>query len=165
MITVGWLDLRVLAGIVSVMTVVPEQASPVVGWTVDDSTFGARLALIRRRMDWNVKQAARECGQSAASWRAWELHDARPRDYLDVCRMIAERTGCDRWWLLTGERQATPNRATAKYPIAIDWITPFGLPARPRDNRPTGRPRTGELRPVPGRTARVARHPFGQQAA
>lgn len=73
-----------------------------VGWTMDDSTFGARLALVRLKMDWNVKQAARECGQAAATWRSWEMDGVEPRRLREVCRAIATRTGCSYLWLLDG---------------------------------------------------------------
>jgi hypothetical protein len=73
------------------------------GWTVDDATFGARLALVRQRMQWNIKEAARECGIPAASWGTWE-GGAMPRRYTEMCRLISERTGCDHAWLLDGPR-------------------------------------------------------------
>jgi transcriptional regulator with XRE-family HTH domain len=75
------------------------------GWTADDSTFGARLALIRQRMGWgNVKQAAAACGLPPESWRRWERDGRSPRDILDIAAVIAERTGCDYGWLLAGAR-------------------------------------------------------------
>jgi hypothetical protein len=42
------------------------------GWVPDDSTFAARLALVRQRMGWNVKKAADECGIAVENWRRWE---------------------------------------------------------------------------------------------
>jgi hypothetical protein len=78
------------------------------GWTADDSTFGARLALIRQRMGWgNVKQAAAACGLPPESWRRWERDGRSPRDILDIAAVIAERTGCDYGWLLAGARLTT----------------------------------------------------------
>ena len=81
----------------------PRPANLGQGWTVDDSTFGARLALVRQRMQWNIKEAARECGIPAASWGTWE-NGAMPRRYTEMCRLISERTGCDYGWLLDGPR-------------------------------------------------------------
>ena len=81
----------------------PRPANLGQGWTVDDSTFGARLALIRQRMQWNVKEAARECGIPAASWGTWE-NGAMPRRYTEMCKLIAYRTGCDLTWLTIGPR-------------------------------------------------------------
>lgn len=72
------------------------------GWRVDDSSFGARLALIRQRMDWNLKEAALACDVPAASWTNWERRGADPRALLAVVRRIADRTGCDYLWLLVG---------------------------------------------------------------
>ena len=64
-------------------------------------TFGARLALIRQRMQWNVKEAAEACGLVDQSWRNWE-DGMSPRKVHDVARQIAERTGCDYTWLVAG---------------------------------------------------------------
>ncbi|GIE75752.1 hypothetical protein Aph02nite_17020 [Actinoplanes philippinensis] len=71
------------------------------GWTVDDTTFGARLALVRQRMQWNIKEAAKECGLPPASWGTWE-NGAMPRKYTEVCEKIARRTGADFVWLIAG---------------------------------------------------------------
>ena len=66
------------------------------GWTADDSTFGARLALIRQRMGWgNVKAAAEACGIPVQSWRTWERDGVTPRNIVEIADTIAERTGCD----------------------------------------------------------------------
>jgi transcriptional regulator with XRE-family HTH domain len=72
------------------------------GWTVDASSFGARLALIRQRMDWNLKEAALACNVPAQSWTNWERKDTDPRALLAVVRQISDRTGCDYLWLLAG---------------------------------------------------------------
>ena len=75
------------------------------GWTPDDSTFGARLALIRQRMRWgNVKEAAVACGLPTESWRSWERDNRAPRNVVEIAAIIADRTGCDYGWLLTGPR-------------------------------------------------------------
>ncbi|MDG4792192.1 hypothetical protein O7626_41045 [Micromonospora sp. WMMD1102] len=76
--------------------------APTTGWTVDTSTFAARLALVRLRMGWNVKEAARECGLPAATWRLWEMEGTLPRRHIEVAKQIANRTGCDYLWLLVG---------------------------------------------------------------
>ena len=70
------------------------------GWTVTDDTFAARLALVRLRMGWNVKEAAREVGEPAASWRLWEMGGAIPRRQVEIAKKISTRTGCDYLWLL-----------------------------------------------------------------
>lgn len=72
-------------------------------WTADDSTFGARLALIRQRKGWgNVKQAANACRIPVESWRTWERDGVIPqgRRYFDICAQIADVTGCDYGWLV-----------------------------------------------------------------
>ncbi|MBM0256383.1 helix-turn-helix transcriptional regulator [Micromonospora sp. 4G55] len=75
------------------------------GWTADDSSFGARLALVRQRMGWgNVKEAATQCGVPAESWRTWERDNVAPRNLLDVVEKISNRSGCDYAWLLAGQR-------------------------------------------------------------
>lgn len=70
------------------------------GWRPDDSSFGARLALVRQRMGWgNVKEAALACGLPVESWRNWERDGREPRSYIAVCQKISERTGADMAWL------------------------------------------------------------------
>lgn len=79
------------------------------GWTADDSTFGARLALIRQHKKWgNVKEAATACGIPPETWRTWERDNVPPRNYTDVCQRIAEATGADYYWLLGGTKPAPP---------------------------------------------------------
>lgn len=79
------------------------------GWTPDDSTFGARLALIRQRMGWgNVKEAALACGLPVASWRNWERDGRMPRDVIGICRKISQTTGVDLAWLAGLPRQSGP---------------------------------------------------------
>lgn len=78
----------------------PEAASEA-PWTANDGTFAARLALIRQRMNWNVKEAALACGIPPQSWRTWES-GAMPqgRMYFARCEQIAQVTGCDYGWLV-----------------------------------------------------------------
>jgi hypothetical protein len=66
-------------------------------------TFAARLALIRQRMGWNLKEAALACALPASSWRGWELSGSRPHNYVEVCRVISTTTGCNYRWLVDGE--------------------------------------------------------------
>lgn len=72
------------------------------GAWVPTDTFGARLALVRQHMRWNVRQAAEECGLSHANWRKWE-HGVNPQKIHDAARRISDRTGCSYTWLLAGE--------------------------------------------------------------
>lgn len=56
-------------------------------------------------MQWgNVKEAAVECGLPAESWRTWERDGVTPRRVVEISEQIAEKTGCDYLWLLTGRR-------------------------------------------------------------
>lgn len=108
------------------------------GWTVDDSEFGARLALVRQRLRWNIKEAATECGLPPASWASWEA-GAMPRQLADTCDRIAQRTGADYLWLLAGSsRSGTRRRSTHGCPT-VDRPDTIQI-NRPRDNRPPGRP-------------------------
>lgn len=76
------------------------EQSPQPSWIPRD-TFGARLALVRQHMAWNVKEAALACGISAANWRKWE-HGRNPQKLHEAASLIAERTGCDYRWLVMG---------------------------------------------------------------
>jgi transcriptional regulator with XRE-family HTH domain len=133
----------------------PRSRSTSQGWTVDDSTFGARLALVRQRMQWNIKEAARECGIPAASWGTWE-GGAMPRRYTEMCRLIADRTGCDFGWLLAGpglKGRSDDGELTERFHQLT--VRPLAA-SRPPDNRPNGRGLTSA--PAgPGRTAFVDR--------
>lgn len=80
---------------------------------VPELTFGARLALVRQRMGWNVKEAARACGLPAQSWRGWEAHGHAPRNFITIAMQIASTTGVDLDWLVYGPDKGsrlTPNR-------------------------------------------------------
>ncbi len=78
---------------------------PTVGWVPED-TFGSRLAQVRQRMGWNIKEAAQECGLPPQSWRNWESGHA-PRDLAEVCRKISEHTGVSAEWLVFGQSGTT----------------------------------------------------------
>jgi len=73
------------------------------------NSFGARLALIRWQMGWNMKEAALACGFSQQSWRGWELQGHDPRGFAEVAERIADRTGVDEYWILTGKESAGPS--------------------------------------------------------
>lgn len=153
---VPYLALRAMSRMLCHMTAVqgePRPSNLEQGWTVDDGTFGARLALVRQRMQWNIKEAARECGVPAASWGSWEA-GSLPRRYTEICAQIAERTGASYMWLLTGPKNRPDlAKAMAPYlPLPV-WTTDRG---RSPNNRPSGP--TGTTRPGSGRrTARVPR--------
>ena len=73
----------------------------------DANTFAARLAMIRHQMGWNLKEAALACGFPPGSWREWELHARNPRGLAEIAERIAERTGVDEYWLMTGKLPPT----------------------------------------------------------
>lgn len=92
-------------------------------WIPSDESFAARLALVRWRMGWNIKEAALACGVPAASWRLWELENAQPRRLVEVAGRISERTGCDYGWLLAGNRlRSTPGAVRLTYPSGCRTI-------------------------------------------
>lgn len=71
-------------------------------WVPED-TFGSRLARIRQRIGWNVKEAADHCGITDQTWRNWE-DGGMPRDFPATCAKIADRTGCNLKWLMLGDQ-------------------------------------------------------------
>lgn len=94
------------------MTTVDRPAAQ--GWVADDSTFGARLALVRQRMRWgNVKEAAVACGLPTESWRSWERDGRTPQRLVEVASIIADRTGCNLGWLIAGPRMAVGAEGTS----------------------------------------------------
>lgn len=103
---------------------------------------GARLALIRQRKQWNVKEAAEVCGIPTASWRAWE-HGASPRGMNQIARKIAERAGCSYTWLAAGGPLGEPHVPDGKQGsagqlklVTSDGDHPFGDDDTPRDPQP-----------------------------
>lgn len=77
-------------------------------WIPDTSNLGARLALVRWRMGWNLKEAERECNLSQNTWAGYES-GREPRRFLEVVNRIVLRTGVDRVWLMTGEGSPEPD--------------------------------------------------------
>lgn len=125
-------------------------------WIPTDESFAARLALVRWRMGWNIKEAALACGVPAASWRLWELENAQPRRLVEIAARIAERTGVDYGWLLAGPCMAGVYRPTGPSASGTGKASqptlarvrpaarsgPSGSPdrVRPADNRPPSHP-------------------------
>jgi hypothetical protein len=95
------------------------------GWVPDATSFGARLALIRQRMEWgNVKEAALACGLPVESWRNWERDGRQPRDYMRVCQVIAEHTGVDVTWLAVGPQPGLPRKDSNLQPAGYGTAVP-----------------------------------------
>jgi hypothetical protein len=81
-----------------------------VAWNPDTSAFGARLALVRWKMGWNVAEAERECGTTQNLWANWES-GSMPRQLVEVATKIAWKAKVERDWLLTGDE--TPRQTPA----------------------------------------------------
>jgi transcriptional regulator with XRE-family HTH domain len=120
------------------------------GWIPDDSTLGARLALVRQRMGWNIKEAAIACAIAPESWRRWEADRTEPRG-LSTYMKIAGVTGVNYRWLAFGPKGQPVKidqsaSATRRYPVGPRLVAtimaPFG-----------GRPdaRTVRTRPIEDR--------------
>jgi len=96
------------------MSITEGAAQSDAGWTADDSTFGARLALIRQRMGWgNIAKAAKEVGVPTDSWRNWEVDGREPHRLVTVAMAISTKTGCDYLWLVHGPLAAGAVRTTS----------------------------------------------------
>jgi len=104
------------------------------GWTAGDDSFGARLALIRQRMGWNITEAARECGVGKAeNWRLWEQGSRTPSRLVTIAMAIATRTGCDYLWLVHGPNRGSRIRTSAYPPATV--LATVGTPRPPRQRR------------------------------
>lgn len=72
-------------------------------WVPTTKTFGARLALVRQKMNWNLAEAADACGIPEANWREWELNGRTPRNISDIAIKISDHAHrVDDYWLSTG---------------------------------------------------------------
>lgn len=69
---------------------------------VPTPTFGSRLAMVRRHLGWNQKEAALRSGLDKASWSNWERGISTPQRMNEVVDKIAAATGADRDWLMWG---------------------------------------------------------------
>lgn len=107
-------------------------------WVPED-TFGSRLALVRNRFGWNVKEAAEHCDISHQSWRNWE-EGALPRDYIGTCEKISAKVGCSMKWLVGGSRNwkemttadlaILPGGAPSQHLVTPQPELPFRAPLR-----------------------------------
>lgn len=100
---------------------------------IPELTFAARLALVRHRMGWNIKEAALACGLKPQSWRGWELERRLPHNIVLVAETICIRSGVSRDWLLFGgplvEGQPNP---FVEQPAAEDTPMYVSVPAQRR---------------------------------
>lgn len=173
------------------MTLMTTVSTDYEAW-VPELTFAARLALVRHRMGWNIKEAAIACGVRPQSWRGWELERRLPHDLIGVVDAIAARTNVDPDWLLRGgpmretssavSTGARVLRVVGKEPINELSSTTAGLypgddpptrgrrrkpPARtiaPPDTRPSGQPGNSSSHTDTRRPARTS-HPRSRLVA
>lgn len=138
-----------MVGIVCHMTT--EQISPAASktpmpWIPSTDDFGSRLALVRHRLGWNVKEAARECGLPPATWRLWE-EGGSPRNIITIALAIADRTGCDYLWLVHGPNRGGATLSSIKPDVRLVAVGGEPHPIRSSDvvttrpvrqTRPTG---------------------------
>ena len=89
----------------------------------DDSTFGARLVLVRQMMRWgNVAQAARECGLPTDSWRNWEEGmEPKASRHITVCMAIAARANVDLDWLVYGRAKGLIQPGQSGGKVNVDY--------------------------------------------
>ena len=124
------------------------QQSTAKGWMPDDSTFGARLALVRQRMRWgNVNEAASQCGIPTESWRTWERDNVVPRRLVEMSTLIANRTGCDLGWLIAGPQLAGLGGANDSSAPLRQSVMPTGVTS-PFGQKPKGTRRTSSVGPA-----------------
>ncbi|MEV0899264.1 helix-turn-helix transcriptional regulator [Actinoplanes sp. NPDC049802] len=84
------------------------------GWVPDVNSLGARLALVRQAMGWNIAEAASNCGIPIASWRNWENRGKEPRGLVNIAMKIAGVTGVDYRWLALGPVEEIPATAASR---------------------------------------------------
>jgi hypothetical protein len=81
-----------------------------------------------------MKEAAVVCGFNQNAWREWELDGRRPRALQEVCERIAEESGVDVIWLMTG-RSAPPSAPSPVVGLRPSQQSAGGLP-KPRIEDP-----------------------------
>lgn len=80
------------------------QGDTALRWIPRDDTFGARLALVRQRFGWNLKEASLACGLPQNAWLEWESKGRVPRNIAEIALKISEHTDVDDYWLMTGKK-------------------------------------------------------------
>jgi transcriptional regulator with XRE-family HTH domain len=119
------------------------------GWIATDDSFGARLALVRQRMGWNIAQAARECGLGTENWRLWEQAGRTPSRLTTIAMAIATKTGCDFLWLVHGPDRGARTAPSGRYG-RTRVLARKAPDVRPTPIEPIGQPRVAlsHIRPV-----------------
>lgn len=119
----------------------PVMSTPITdtAWIPSTATFGARLALVRWRMGWNVREAAQACDLKESNWRGWELDGRLPHRLNEVAGKIAATTGASKYWLIDGEGQPSDYKATLSQPAFEGIVTPLLQAGKKPNVRPRGR--------------------------
>lgn len=102
--------------------------SPNIGggsWIPTTEAFAARLALVRREMGWNLREASIECGLATNAWARYEEGNA-PRNLIDVVEKISDRTGVDRYWLTFGTAATPPTPGGGQHFLFKEPAQPTG---------------------------------------
>ncbi len=99
-------------------------------WVPSTADFATRLAMVRQRMGWNLKEAAVECDLGVNDWARWE-GGMMPRNFTEAVMHISARTGVDMFWLMTGQ---APVIATAESRPS-DYKSPLPAKTRPANRR------------------------------
>lgn len=125
-------------------------------WFPTIETFGARLALMRQAMGWNIARAAKECGIAEGTWREWEQDLYKPRNMRMVAEQISAATGITTSWL-HGRNPAVPARAKmlrARRDSNPQPSDPKVDASRAPATRPRSVPQSARLTPDDSRNAR-----------
>jgi hypothetical protein len=117
------------------MTTTDTQLQPESQPWVPELTFAARLALVRHKMGWNVKEAATACGFAAQSWRGWELQGREPHRLTTIAMTIATRTGVDYLWLVHGPDRGGQTIRRSAY-VGTRVLSTIGQPTRHASTHP-----------------------------
>lgn len=100
-------------------------------------TFSNRL-ILARALDGHIsiREACEKTGLNRGNWQGWE-RGLRPRDQVEVCRIIADALDIDFNWLLFGGRLAGAQGPRILYKRSgTDRVTYLTGPTRPMPGRP-----------------------------
>jgi transcriptional regulator with XRE-family HTH domain len=102
-------------------------------------TFALRLLALRHELGMTQQQIADLVGVKRGAWNTWE-EGRIPREQAKVARLIADRTGYERDWLLYGgELGATPtddDHPTGRFPVRVGAQELRARRLRPTPERP-----------------------------
>lgn len=105
-------------------------------WIPDTDSLGARLALVRWRMGWNLAEAERECHLTQNTWGGYE-GGRSPRNLIEVINRIVLRTQVSKIWLMTGEGSPEPEERALDYGGVVSALSDHPR-YRPADDQLAG---------------------------